>query len=374
MPIYKYIREMNIGIFTDTYFPQINGVTYTISLWKDKIEKEDRNNVYIYYPKSSYTPKKNEFPFRSFEFRFYKGYRIAIPANISRKAKNLDVVHIHGLFSMAIAGIYVAKRHHTPLILTYHTPADEYIRYITKRKSLQIALMRIYNLWEKRILNFCDLITVPSQTIRERLLKKGIKDNVMVLSNGVDLNFFRRVDTGKFKTKYKIPDKECIIGFCGRLGYEKHLEDIIGISDRFKGTILIAGKGPAADYYKKMAEGKENVRFLGFLDRRELPELYSSLDIFVFPSTAETQGLVALEAMACGVPVVGANALALKDTIKDRETGYLYEQGNLSDLLDKIQKGYENMEILSENSLKHVQQHSIENTIEKLMEIYNRFV
>ncbi len=364
---------MNIGIFTDTYFPQINGVTYTISLWKEKIEKENRNNVYIYYPKSSYTPQKNEFPFRSFEFRFYKGYRIAIPANISKKARSLDIVHIHGLFSMAIAGIYIAKRHHIPLILTYHTPADEYIRYITRRKSLQAALMRIYNLWERRILESCDLITVPSQAIKERLSKKGIKNNVIVLSNGVDLNFFRRVDTGKFKTKYDIPSGK-IIGFCGRLGYEKHIEDIIEISDKFKGMVLIAGKGPAADYYKKMAEGKENVKFLGFLDRRELMEFYSSLDLFVFPSTAETQGLVALEAMACGVPVIGANALALKDTIKDGETGYLYEQGNLSDLLDKIQKGYENREILSENSVKCVQQHSVENTIKKLMEIYNRFV
>lgn len=364
---------MNIGIFTDTYFPQVNGVTYTISLWKEKLEKENKNNIYVYYPESSYTPQKNEFPFRSFEFRFYKGYRIAIPANILKKSKNLDISHIHGLFSMAIAGVYVAKRRHIPLILTYHTPADEYIRYITKRESIRNLMIGIYNLWEKKILNSCDVITVPSKAIRERLLKKGIRNDIIVLSNGVDLNFFRHVETEHFRIKYNISSGR-VIGFCGRLGYEKHLEDIIGISDKFDGEIVISGKGPATDYYKNMAKGKKNVKFLGFLDRKELIEFYSSLDLFIFPSTAETQGLVALEAMACGVPVIGANALALKNTIKDGETGYLYESGNACDLLDKIRKGYENREILSANSLRDIQQHSADRVIEKLMEIYNRFV
>jgi len=192
---------MNIGIFTDTYFPQVNGVTYTIKTWKDKLNK--KHNVFIYYPESKYKPESDEFPFRSLEFKFYKGYNIAFPVDISKKAKNLDIVHIHGLFTMAMAGLYVSKKYKLPKILTYHTPADRYISYITKNKTLQNSLMKLYNLWERKLLNSCDIVTTPSNTIRERLLEKGVKD-VTVLSNGIDVDFFRAVNPEEFRQKLGI--------------------------------------------------------------------------------------------------------------------------------------------------------------------------
>jgi len=358
---------MKIGIFTDTYFPQVNGVTFTISLWKEKLE-ERGHEVYIYYPSGKYKPKEREHPFKSFEFRFYKDYRVAFPLGMVKEAKGLDVVHIHGLFSMAIAGLRVSQKYGLPRILTYHTPADEYIEYITQMPALKGTLMRIYNLWEKRLLNSCDIVTCPSKVIRDRLVAKGVKD-VIVLSNGVDLGFFKPVNPTEFKQKHAIYD-EGVIGFCGRFGYEKHLEDLIGIADDFRGQILLAGKGPAEEYYKKLAEGKENVKSLGFLKREDLLALYSSLDLFVFPSTAETQGLVALESMACGTPVVGANALALKDTIQNGFNGYLYESGDKDDLLKKLDLAFENREKLSLNAKEYVKEHSVEKTADRLCRIY----
>ncbi len=362
---------MKLGIFTDTYFPQVNGVTYTISAWKGKLEKY--HNVYIYYPESSYIPGENEFPFRSFQFRFYEGYQVAFPRGISKKAGDLDIVHIHGLFTMAMAGVYISRKYKIPKILTYHTPADDYIDYVTKKVTLKKTLMKLYNFWEKKLLNSCDIVTVPSKSIRDRLLDKGVEKEIMIMSNGVDIDFFKYQDPRSFKRKYGV-GKGKVIGFCGRFGYEKHLEDLIEVSDRFDGQILIAGKGPAARYYKKMAKGRENVKFLGFLSREELLGFYSSLDLFIFPSLAETQGLVALEAMSCGVPVVGANALALKDTIKDGRVGFLYQQGDLEDLLDKINKAYDRRDEFSRNCLEYVKEHSLDNTVDRLLEIYDSLV
>jgi len=362
---------MKIGIFTDTYFPQVNGVTFTIAMWKEKLE-ERGYEIYIYYPSSSYKPKEREFPFRSFEFKFYKGYRVAIPASIAKKSEDLDIIHIHGLFSMAIAALYISKKYGLPRILTYHTPADEYIEYITRKGPLKKTLMRLYNLWEKKLLNSCSVVTCPSNVIRERLLKKGVKD-ALVLSNGIDLNFFKPVETEEFKNKYGIKEGK-VIGFCGRFGYEKHLEDLIEISDKFDGEIIIAGKGPAENYYRKISKDKKNVKFLGFLSREDLLAFYSSLDLFIFPSTAETQGLVALEAMACGTPIVGANALALRDTIQDGVNGYLYERGKEGDLMEKMELAYKNRDRLSENCKEYVKQHSVDKTIEKLIEIYEGLV
>jgi 1,2-diacylglycerol 3-alpha-glucosyltransferase len=358
---------MKIGIFTDTYFPQVNGVTFTIELWKQKLE-EMGHEVCIYYPSGKYKPKKNEFPFRSFEFKFYQGYRVAIPLGIEKKAKDLDIVHIHGLFPMAIAGLRVSQKYKLPKILTYHTPADEYIVYMTQRKALKNTLMKLYNYWEKQLLNSCMLVTCPSNVIKERLVSKGVKE-VTVLSNGVDLELFHPVDSADFRKRYNIPAGKTL-GFCGRFGYEKHIEDFIGIADWFDGELLIAGKGPAEEHYKKLAEGKKNVKFIGFLKREELREFYSSLDMFIFPSTAETQGLVALESMACGKPVVGANRLALKNTIQDGYNGYLYESGNLEDLKKKIELAYKNLDMLSANSKEYVKQHSVDCSMKKLVALY----
>ncbi|MBU4437057.1 MAG: glycosyltransferase [Candidatus Altiarchaeota archaeon] len=359
---------MKIGIFTDTYFPQINGVTFTIKAWKDRLK--ETHDVSIYYPDGKYKPEHDEFPFKSMEFKFYKGYKVAFPVDVSRKAKDLDIVHIHGLFSMALAGLYVSKRYRLPRILTYHTPADQYISYMTKNKTLQSSLMKLYNLWERKLLNSCDFVTCPSKPIREMLLKKGVND-VTVLSNGIDLEFFKPANPEPFRKKFGIKAGK-VIGFCGRFGYEKHLEDLIGIADEFDGEILIAGVGPAEEHFKKLGKGKKNVKFIGFLTREELLEFYSCLDVFVFPSTAETQGLVALEAMACGTPVVGADAMALKDTIQEGVNGYRYNQGDLKKLMQLIDKAYKNKDELAKNGLETVKEHSLHNTVEKLNEIYEK--
>ena len=358
---------MKIGLFTDTYFPQVNGVTFTVNLWKEKLI-ERGYDVSIYYPAGRYKPKDGEYPFRSFEFKFYKEMRIAAPIDIIRKARDLDIVHIHGLFSMAIAGMHVSQKYSLPRMLTYHTPADEYMNYITRNETMKKTLLRIYNYWEKKLLNSCDTITCPSNEIKQRLMAKGVKEPV-VLSNGVDLSFFKPAPTEEFKKKYDIKDGRTI-GFCGRFGYEKHLEDLIAIADSFDGQILVAGKGPAEEYYRKLASGHNNIKFLGYLSREDLRALYTCLDIFVFPSTAETQGLVALESMACGTPVVGANALALKDTIKNGVNGYLYECADTRDLLGKINMAYRNREKLSANCKEDVKEHSVERSVDQLEHLY----
>lgn len=144
----------------------------------------------------------------------------------------------------------------------------------------------------------------------------------------------------------------------------------------FGGVILIAGGGPALEYYKNMAKdkGAKNIIFLGYIQRETLRAFYSYLDIFLFPSVVETQGVVALEAMACGVPVVGANALALKETIMNGVTGYLYTPGNAEELKEKIRKCYENREQLSKNCLEQIKEHSVDKTIHDLLEIYTSLI
>jgi len=376
---------MKIGFFTDTYFPQVNGVTFTISEWKNALKKHKDVELYIYYPESSYVPEENEIPLKSVSFKFYEDYKVAVP--MSRQIKNaseLDVVHIHGLFSSAILGTKIAKKFSIPCVLTYHTPADRYLRYITKSEKIQKKLKRAYNIWERKILDRCDLITTPSSPMKKELAAKGF-DNAIALSNGIDLNVFKPASDNEIAEFQKnfldkdISDKK-VAGYCGRIGYEKKLEDIIEIAndfaEEFNGVIMVAGGGPALEYYKGMVKDKgvKNVIFLGYMKRETLRAFYSLLDVFLFPSVVETQGVVALEAMACGVPVIGANALAMPETVTDTVTGYLYEPGNTKELMEKIRDCYKNRARLSDNCLAHIKEHSVDRIIEQLLEIYGSLI
>jgi len=363
---------MKIGFFTDSYFPQINGVTYTIQLWKKELEMQG-HEVFVYYPQSKeYKPRKNEIPLKSLPFWFYKGYKIGLPSQ-GRIEKDLDVIHIHGLFSMAAFGLAMGRKMDIPCILTYHTPADMYLRQLSSSETMQEVMRIGYSKYEKELLERCQLITVPSGVIKKMLKKKlkGKVGKIVVLSNGIDTGFFREMDPKRFRKKYGIPDGK-MIGFTGRHSYEKHIEELIQLADRFDGTVAIAGDGPQREHFEGLAEGKKNIKFLGFLPREELPVFYSCLDILCFPSRVETQGLVVLEANACGTPVVGADALALKETIKNGTNGYKYEPGDVDELARKIGLVYDNIGKLRRSSLKHAHKESVGKSIEKLLKLYKK--
>lgn len=363
---------MKIGFFTDTYFPQINGVTYTISVWKRELEKLG-HEVFIYYPDDeNYKPGKNEVPLPSFPFIFYKGYRIGIPW-MNKIRKDLDIVHIHALATMADLGLAVARKQKVPCVQTYHTPPDQYMYEIlpVNNELVQEALKVGYYKYEKALLKRCDLLTSPSEEIIEMLKKRpGIKlKRAVHFSNGIDLEYFKPADGGDFRKRYKIPAGK-VVGYTGRHSSGKHLEDLIGFADRFDGEVLIGGDGPMTEKYMKLAEGKKNIRFLGFFPRKDLTEFYSLLDVFIMPSTVETEGLVVLEANACGTPAVGADAMALKSTIKSGVNGYHYTPGDLDSLEESVKKAYKNLKSLRKSSKEFVKDRSAANTVKRLVKLY----
>jgi glycosyltransferase involved in cell wall biosynthesis len=365
---------MKIGIFTDSYFPQINGVTYTLSLWKRELEKLG-HEVYVYYPNDKgHTPGKNEVPLRSIPFIFYKGYDVGLPSR-SKVRDDLDIIHIQSPASVGLFGFFVAKKRDIPCIMTYHTPPDKYLKEILPmsnemvRESLKVAYYR----YEEELLKGCNMITAASEIIID-ILKERLGKNLSkaaYFSNGIDPGFFKEASGEKFKKDYKVPEGK-VLGFAGRHTEGKHVEDLINLADSFDGAIVISGEGPSTKKYKKLAKGKKNVMFIGFMDRDRMCEFYSAIDILVLPSTAETEGLVVLEANACGTPAVGADAMALKTTIRDGLNGYHYKPGDIKDLLDTIDKTYKDMDKLDPK--KMAEEKSVEKTAKKLVNIYGELL
>jgi glycosyltransferase involved in cell wall biosynthesis len=187
----------------------------------------------------------------------------------------------------------------------------------------------------------------------------------------VDVERFRPVDGDAFRRRYRLGDGP-LVGYTGRHGYEKCLSDVLDAVTGLDVTVVFGGDGPAReDLEREAAERNLDARFLGFLDREELPGFYSALDAFCFPSPVETQGLVALEANACGTPVVGVDAGALSGTIEDGVTGYHYPEGDTDAFRARIRRALDERESLRESCLERREAISVEHAVDELASVYD---
>lgn len=361
---------MRIAYFTDTYLPQINGVTYTIQAWKEELEKRG-HEVHVVYPDTGRGTEPGEVPVPSVPVKIVEGYRasVSIPGDLSHRIPETDVVHVHSPFTSGFLGKKVAKRDSSPVLATHHTAFHHYFDYVSHRKEVKGLMEKMYRWWERRFYQGVDGVMAPScYTAKHLEQRTGIE--VKTTSNGVDTDFFRPKDEGFLEDQGV--EKDRVIGFCGRLGYEKNLEDLVKFSDRFDGEVVMAGGGFAKEHYLELFEQKENITYLGRLDREMMPEFYSALDLFVIPSTAETQGVSVLEANACGTPAVGADALALKETVEEGINGYRYIPGDIDSLERSVREAYSGLESLQERALEKAEEHSVEAVVDSLLEVYRR--
>ncbi len=362
----------SVAAFTDTYLPTVNGVTYTVEAWRDRWQ--DRGGrMDVVFPHSEYDPDDGEYPVRSAAFPFYDGYRVGSPS-VPEAVTDVDLVHAHTAFSLGIGALRLARDRGMPLVATYHTPTGEYTDYFTDFDPISDGLERLSQAYERWFLERTDLVLAPTEPTAEYLREEvGITTAVEVLSNGVDVDRFRPVDAAAFRERYDLDGP--LVGYTGRHGYEKRLFDLVEAAAALEPTVVFGGDGPARDdLEERAAEIGADVRFLGFLDREELPAFYSALDVFAFPSPVETQGLVALEANACGTPVVGADAGALADTVVDGVTGYHFDVGDVGDMVERIRAALSDRERLSAACLDRRDAVSIEHTVDELTDVYRDLV
>ncbi len=184
------------------------------------------------------------------------------------------------------------------------------------------------------------------------------------------------------REKYHLSDKPIII-YVGRLDKEKRVDVLVKAAALLKNKdfqLIIAGKGVEKEKIRKLVKRlhiTDNVVFLGYLPDGELPVLYTLATLYVMPSGAELQSLSTMEAMASGLPVIGANAIALPNLIKDGMNGFLFEPGNEEDLADKITRILADKTLrqhMAQESKKLVQEHNMPNVITKMEKVYEKLL
>lgn len=333
---------MNIGFFSETYKPDINGVITSIESFRNELEAAG-HTVYVFAPdqhlfQMPWQKAKRErrvFRFGSFQYPAYKSIRVAMPVNIpvARKIPNLklDVVHSHTPFSLGLFASWVSRKYDIPHVHTYHTLYPEYAKFYFpgfKKWNQKGA--------EKLSALFCNQATeiiAPSDDINRKLKSYGIRRPVTTLPTGVDKEFFAGKDPRHgIRKRFGIPQNAPLLITVARLGREKSIDFILRSfvkirEQRPDAYYLIVGDGPARldlETLSKELGIADRAIFTGFLgsSRTDVAQAYAAADLFVFASRTDTQCLTILEAAATGLPVVAVKDKPLELALHHGKNGY----------------------------------------------------
>ena len=340
---------MKIAIFTDTFYPDINGVARTLKRFTDYL---DHQNIEfkVFAPETTTNEyiSENIHRFKSLSFFLYPECRLALPNVLHIKAElqsfSPDIIHVATPFNLGLCGVYYAKKLNIPLVGSYHTDFDQYLQYY----DLQFLSKWVWKYMAWFHAPF-QKIFVPSLDTLNGLKSRNFK-NLDIWARGVDCRLFHpNYDKSSIRQKYGIT-KKYVLSFVGRLAPEKDVSTLLSIAKALPPEMsediqwLWVGDGPLREELE--ADAPENVQFTGYLNGQDLAEIYSVSDLFVFPSRTETFGNVVLEALASGTPVIGANSGGVKNVIQSDVTGKLCEPGNVDEFITAI------MELLSHDSLR----------------------
>jgi glycosyltransferase involved in cell wall biosynthesis len=312
---------------SDVYFPRVNGVSTSIETFRQALVPEGVD-IRLVVPRYGDEPDQHgiarigarRIP-RDPEDRLlpWRETRDTVHA----QAEACDLVHIQTPFVAHYAGLRAARRQGKPVLATYHTFFEEYLYHYAPflPRGWLKGLARRFS---RTQCNDLDAVIVPSTAMRDRLADYGVSTPMHVLPTGIPLSRFAAGDRQRFRDRHGIPDGRPVALFVGRVAHEKNIGFLIEAVARVRRRVpelilLVTGEGPAEQALRRQAERlgvAGAVRFLGYLDRQgQLPDAYAAADVFAFASRTETQGLVLLEAMAMGLPVVAIAAMGTRDIL-----------------------------------------------------------
>ncbi len=378
---------MRIGMFSDVYVPQRNGVATAVKLYKDKLE-EMGHEVFVFVPKYSKDFKrseKNVFEFPSIKYPLEKEQRIAFfSPHVFFKIKrlSLDVIHTHSPFSMGILAYWSSKFFDIPYVGTYHTMYEYYRHYLPPiiRPPLSLTKKMIRD-WCKRL----DKVIAPTYEIKKVLTNYGVPDeHIVVIPTGIDFEKFEKKIEWNLREEYGIEDKKVLL-YVGRLGKEKNIDFLIRmfkkVSKEIDSVLVIVGYGPEEESLEALVCDlglRDKVIFTGGLPREKVIDVYKVSDVFVFASYTETQGLVILEAMAASLPVVALGKMGVRDLLKSSEGGIMLEDLNEDEFARAVLEvltSKEKRDRLAEKGKRFVKENfSIDVTVRKMVELYKDLI
>jgi 1,2-diacylglycerol 3-alpha-glucosyltransferase len=322
---------LRILMISDVYFPRINGVSTSIRTFREHLGKLGHSSDLIAPHYQQPYPRDESIYRIPARYLFFDPEdklmrrREILSLEAALRIQNYDLIHIHTPFMAHYAGLALARRLALPCITTYHTYFEEYLHCYVP--WLPTRWLRSAARWFSRSqCNRLDAAVAPSSEIEQLLQNYGVETPIRVIPTGIDLRDFEAGDGDSFKSRYGIDPQRPVLCHVGRAAKEKNIDFLIRmlaelVRSRPDVLLVIAGEGPARSALETTAKQlglSTNVLFVGYLDRAgALLDCYRAADAFVFASRTETQGLVLLESMALGVPVISTAMMGSKDVLRD---------------------------------------------------------
>ena len=346
---------MKIALFSETYFPEVNGVVSHVKVLKEGLEQLGHQvlvvttdtNTHRHYVKNGvlYCPGK--------KMKKVYGYGAALPVSSKRfkylKDFNPDVIHIHTEFGIGLFGLFTAKILKKPIVYTLHTVYDEYLYYLVP-EILTEAGKRIFYQYIRKIAKHADVIIGPSKKSEDFLRRAGVYKKLQIVPNGVDTQKFSpnnvtKQDRNNIRACYNIPE-DCVLGCTiTRLGKEKSIDVLIKYCKEYMQEnenfyLMIVGDGPARGDLQKLAVDlhiEDRVIFTGKILNKNIVPFYGASDVFMMTSLTEINSISMLEAMSMGLPVLQRYDEINKDQIIEGVNGFtFYDEKSMADCLNKI--------------------------------------
>ena len=338
---------MRIGLFTDTFFPQVSGVATSIRTLKTELEKQG-HAVFIFTTTDKDVNRYEDWqiiripsvPFFAFKDRrfAYRGFTKALEI---AKQYQLDIIHTQTEFSLGLLGVWIARELKIPVIHTYHTQYEDYVYYIAKGLLIRPSMVKYL---VRGFLHDVDGVICPSEIVHDLLSDYKVKVEKRVIPTGIDLAKFERPEIGPeqlrdLREKLGIKEDEKMLLSLSRVSYEKNIQAVLAafsevLKEELKVKLVVAGDGPYLDNLKEQAlqlNIQDSVIFTGMIAPSETALYYKAADFFISASTSETQGLTYLESLASKTPVIAHGNPYLDNLITDKMFGTLYyQEGDLA--------------------------------------------
>jgi glycosyltransferase involved in cell wall biosynthesis len=321
---------MRVLFVSDVFFPRVNGVSTSIATFRADLERLGVGTLLVAprYAGETVSEERgvvrvagSKVPGDPEDRRMRWGALRRALAGLERES--FDLVHVHTPFVAHYAGVREARRRGVPVLATYHTFFEEYLHHYVPvlPRPLGRTLARAFT---RSQCSAVQALVAPSEPLRQVLCEYGVDTPVHVIPTGLPADRFPPGNAARFRALAQLPAHRPLVTYVGRVAHEKNIDFLVRVFERVRQSVpeamlIIAGEGPAREPLRKLVEQlglTADVRFVGYLDRdTSLLDCYAAASVFAFASRTETQGLVLLEALAQGTPVVSTAELGTKSIL-----------------------------------------------------------
>ena len=388
---------MRIGLFSDTYLPDINGVVTSVELLRKKLQ-ERGHEVYVICTYPGLIKVQNEgniIRLPGAKIKQLYGYAVASPLHPllydDIEALDLDLIHVHTEFGVGIFAELCADRFHIPLVRTYHTTYEDYTHYIN---FFDLDIVEKYGkkavaTLTKKLADRAMKMISPSKKTADMLRRYGVKTDIAIIPTGTELYRFKKGTTSKEKIEeirreVGLKDDQKMILYVGRIAEEKSIDMLIEAFKiiKMRGAhlkLVVIGGGPDLEKLRGLADSYGLEDYVYFGDKRpfdEVPHYYHSASAFVSASITETQGMTYIEAMASGLVTFARHDESTVDLVKDGVNGYFFDDAD--ELADKLisfsELDEKTKEKMGQVALEIADEYDADTFCDKILKVYDEAI